>query len=71
MYFDFRNLCVFEKHYVSWLGKTIDDLYEEDLPEVITWYPPLSYMTFYLAYPSSGKDAEDITWLFSQVKKEN
>ncbi len=50
-----------EEHYVSCLGKTIDDLYEEDLPEVITWYLPLSYMTLYLAYPPSGKDAEDIT----------
>ena len=42
IYFDFRNLCVSEKHYVICLKKTIKEFKEReiDLPEVITWYPP-------------------------------
>ena len=40
MYFDFRNLCVSEDHYVTCLKKTINELEEIDLPEIITWYPP-------------------------------
>ena len=42
MYFDFRNLCVSEEHYVICLIKTVNELKEEgiDLPEIITWYPP-------------------------------
>ena len=40
MYFDFRNLCVSEEHYVTCLKKTINELEKMDLPEIITWYPP-------------------------------
>ncbi len=39
MYFDFRNLCVSEAHYVLCLKAAMDRLKTEDLPEVITWEP--------------------------------
>ncbi len=39
MYFDFRNLCVSDDHYVSCLRIAMDRLKPEDLPEVITWKP--------------------------------
>ena len=40
MYFDFRNLSVSEKHYVSSLKKALDHLDRDDLPtQVITWGP--------------------------------
>ena len=42
MYFDFRNLCVSEEHYVICLKKRIKEFQSQEsgLPEVITWYPP-------------------------------
>lgn len=41
MYFDFRNLCVSEAHYVSCLRLAVNRLKAQDLPEeVITWEPP-------------------------------
>jgi hypothetical protein len=39
MYFDFRNLCVSEAHYVSCLTAAMKRLTTKDLPEVITWEP--------------------------------
>lgn len=39
IYFDFRDLCVSEVHYVSCLKIAMDHLKTEDLPEVITWEP--------------------------------
>ncbi len=40
MYFDFRNLCVSEEHYLTCLKKTVKMFDEKDLPEIITWFPP-------------------------------
>jgi len=39
MYFDFRNLCVSEAHYVSCLRVAIERLPKDDVPEVTTWEP--------------------------------
>jgi|GEM_PF-2082805 len=39
MYFDFRNLCVSENHYVECLQTTIGRLDATNLPQVITWKP--------------------------------
>lgn len=39
MYFDFRNLCVSEVHYVACLRAAIERLPAHDVPEVITWQP--------------------------------
>jgi len=39
MYFDFRNLCVSEEHYVSCLKAAVERLPKNNLPEVITWKP--------------------------------
>jgi hypothetical protein len=39
MYFDFRNMCVSETHYVSCLSAAMGRLQPDELPEVITWEP--------------------------------
>jgi len=39
MYFDFRNLCVSEVHYVSCLKAAVSQITSESLPEIITWEP--------------------------------
>jgi hypothetical protein len=39
VYFDFRNLCVSETHYVACLRAAIDRIPAMDAPEVFTWEP--------------------------------
>lgn len=39
MYFDFRDLCVSEAHYVSCLKTAVSRLKANQLPEIFTWEP--------------------------------